>query len=66
MILNRDLSHRPVDLRDPAQVQEFVAHSWYDYASGKKRGLHPRRRDPAELHRPEAAVRAARGGELFG
>jgi hydrogenase large subunit len=42
VILGRDLSHiEPIDLRDPAQVQEFVAHSWYDYADGKDRGLHP-------------------------
>jgi len=41
-ILNRDLSTiYPVDLGDPSQVQEFVAHSWYDYAGGKDRGLHP-------------------------
>jgi hydrogenase large subunit len=30
----------PVDLKDPAQIQEFVAHSWYKYGDGKK-GLHP-------------------------
>jgi hydrogenase large subunit len=42
VILNRDLTRfEPVDLRDPAQVQEFVAHSWYDYAGGKNQGLHP-------------------------
>jgi hydrogenase large subunit len=42
VILGRDLSRvEPVDLRDPAQVQEFVAHSWYDYAGGKQQGLHP-------------------------
>jgi hydrogenase large subunit len=29
-----------VDLRDVAQVQEFVTHSWYKYADEKK-GLHP-------------------------
>lgn len=41
-IMNRNLSSiEPVDLNDPAQVQEFVAHSWYDYAEGKKTGLHP-------------------------
>jgi hydrogenase large subunit len=41
-ILNRDLSHiEPVDLNDPAQVQEFVSHAWYDYSGGKDRGLHP-------------------------
>jgi hydrogenase large subunit len=41
-ILNRDLSHiEPVDLHDPAQIQEFVSHAWYDYTGGKDRGLHP-------------------------
>ncbi|MCE1240778.1 MAG: nickel-dependent hydrogenase large subunit [Azonexaceae bacterium] len=30
----------PVDLRDPEQVQEFVAHSWYKYPDESK-GLHP-------------------------
>src|SRR5690606_21907370 len=29
-----------VDLRDPEQIQEFVPHSWYQYADEKK-GLHP-------------------------
>ncbi|MEJ2058996.1 MAG: nickel-dependent hydrogenase large subunit [Gammaproteobacteria bacterium] len=42
VILNRDLSKvHPVDLNDPEQVQEFVAHSWYDYSVGKDKGLHP-------------------------
>ncbi|MFZ0570630.1 MAG: nickel-dependent hydrogenase large subunit [Rhodomicrobium sp.] len=42
VILNRDLTKiEPVDLNDPAQVQEFVAHSWYDYSGGKTSGLHP-------------------------
>ncbi|MCB9971242.1 MAG: nickel-dependent hydrogenase large subunit [Rhodobiaceae bacterium] len=42
VILNRDLSHiEPVDLNDPEQVEEFVAHSWYDYEDGKDKGLHP-------------------------
>ena len=42
VILNRDLSHiEPIDLNDPAQVQEFVSHSWYDYSAGKDAGLHP-------------------------
>jgi hydrogenase large subunit len=41
-ILNRDLSKiEPIDLNDPAQVQEFAAHSWYAYAGGKNTGLHP-------------------------
>jgi hydrogenase large subunit len=42
VILNRDLSRvEPVDLNDPAQVQEFAAHSWYEYSGGKTAGLHP-------------------------
>jgi hydrogenase large subunit len=41
-ILNRDLSTiHEVDLKDPGQVQEYVAHSWYDYSGGKDKGLHP-------------------------
>jgi hydrogenase large subunit len=41
-ILGRDLSHiEPVDLADPAQIQEFVSHAWYDYSGGKGSGLHP-------------------------
>ncbi|MBI2739001.1 MAG: nickel-dependent hydrogenase large subunit [Rhodospirillales bacterium] len=41
-ILDRDLSKvLPVDLEDPAQVQEFVSHSWYDYSVGKHAPLHP-------------------------
>jgi hydrogenase large subunit len=41
-ILGRDLSHiEPVDLNDPAQIQEFVSHAWYDYAAGNGQGLHP-------------------------
>jgi hydrogenase large subunit len=41
-ILNRDLNNvQPVDLNDPAQVQEFVSHSWYDYSVGKTQPLHP-------------------------
>jgi len=41
-ILDRDLTHvEPVDLDDPAQIQEFVSHAWYDYSGGKDRGLHP-------------------------
>ncbi len=41
-IVGRDLSHvEEVDLRDPHQVEEFVAHSWYSYSTGKDSGLHP-------------------------
>jgi hydrogenase large subunit len=41
-ILNRDLSTiHEVDIHDESQIQEFVAHSWYDYSGGKQQGLHP-------------------------
>jgi hydrogenase large subunit len=41
-ILNRDLSTvHDVDMRDPGEIQEFVAHSWYDYGQGNEAGLHP-------------------------
>ena len=40
-ILNGDLGTvYDVDPRDPDQVQEFVAHSWYKYAD-EQAGLHP-------------------------
>jgi hydrogenase large subunit len=41
-ILGRDLSHiEEVDLKAAGDIQEFVAHSWYDYEGGKDVGLHP-------------------------
>ncbi|MCG8429046.1 MAG: nickel-dependent hydrogenase large subunit [Chromatiales bacterium] len=40
-IINGNLNEvLDVDVRDPEQVQEFVAHSWYKYADESK-GLHP-------------------------
>jgi hydrogenase large subunit len=42
VILNRDLSRvHELDLNAADQIQEYVAHSWYDYAGGKNQGLHP-------------------------
>jgi len=42
VILDRDVSKiHPIDLNDPAQIQEFVGHSWYEYKDGKTKGLHP-------------------------
>ncbi len=42
VILNRDLTViHPVNLEADDQIQEFVAHSWYDYSGGKHQGLHP-------------------------
>jgi hydrogenase large subunit len=41
-ILNRDLSKvHQVDGKDQEQVQEFIAHSWYEYSSGNDSGRHP-------------------------
>ena len=40
-IINGDLSKiHDVDLRDPAEIQEFVDHSWFSYDDESK-GLHP-------------------------
>ncbi|RNE89765.1 nickel-dependent hydrogenase large subunit [Marichromatium sp. AB31] len=42
VILGRDLDTiHEIDLDDPEQIQEFVAHAWYDYPGGKDQGLHP-------------------------
>lgn len=42
VVLDRNLDKvEPVDLDDPDQIQEFVAHAWYDYRGGKEAGLHP-------------------------
>ncbi|MFC1672946.1 nickel-dependent hydrogenase large subunit [Pseudomonadota bacterium] len=42
VILDRDLSKiHELDLDDPAQIQESVDHSWYDYSGGEGTGLHP-------------------------
>jgi hydrogenase large subunit len=42
VILDRNLEAvEPLDARDPEQIQEFIAHSWYDYGAGKTQGLHP-------------------------
>jgi len=42
VVLGRDVSKiYPVDLTDPEQVQEYVAHSWYSYEKGDGAGLHP-------------------------
>jgi hydrogenase large subunit len=42
VILNRDLSTvHDVDMHDADQIQEYVAHSWYDYSNGKDQGRHP-------------------------
>ncbi len=42
VILNRDLSTvHELDLNAPDQIQEYVAHSWYNYSGSKEKGLHP-------------------------
>jgi len=41
-ILNRDISTiHEVDLNNKDQVQEYIAHSWYEYSDGDAQGLHP-------------------------
>ena len=47
-ILNKDLSHiHEVDLRNDAEIQEFIPHSWYSYAGGDGVGLHPGKAKPS-------------------
>lgn len=42
VILDRGLfAVQKVDLNAADEIQEFVAHSWYDYEKGNDRGLHP-------------------------
>lgn len=42
VILDRDLGTiHELDLNDDTQIEEYVAHSWYDYSGGKEQGLHP-------------------------
>ena len=42
VILDRDLSTvHELELDDPLGIEEYVAHSWYDYSGGKDSGLHP-------------------------
>lgn len=42
VILNRDLSKiHPIDGKNPQEVQEYIAHSWYEYSDGDKAGKHP-------------------------
>ncbi len=48
VVLDRDLSRvHPVDLQDPDQIQEYVAHSWYKYQGGPRAALHPHQGETA-------------------
>ncbi|MDH3251645.1 MAG: nickel-dependent hydrogenase large subunit [Ignavibacteria bacterium] len=41
-ILNRDLSTvHEVDGKNAEEIQEFIAHSWYEYSDGDESGKHP-------------------------
>ena len=41
-VLNRDLSTvHAVNPRDRQEIKEYIAHSWYSYADGDSKGLHP-------------------------
>ncbi len=42
VILNRNLNEvLPINPKDPAELQEFIAHSWYSYTDGNEAGKHP-------------------------
>ena len=54
-IIDGDLAKvHEIDLRDPAQVQEFVTHSWYKYPDETK-GLHPWDGITEPNYKPEGA-----------
>jgi hydrogenase large subunit len=41
-ILDKDVSKvLDVDMRNDSEIQEFISHSWYEYAGGDDTGLHP-------------------------
>ena len=41
-ILGRDLTHiHEVNLDAESEIEEYIAHSWYEYSTGKDSGLHP-------------------------
>jgi hydrogenase large subunit len=42
VILDRDITTvHPLDLNNAQEIQEQIAHSWYNYSKGKDQGLHP-------------------------
>ena len=42
VILGRNLADvKPIDPDNPTEIQEFVSHSWYEYAGGDEAGNHP-------------------------
>ena len=42
VIIGRDLNNiQEPDPRDFERMQEFIAHSWYEYSGGDQQGLHP-------------------------
>ncbi|MCB0656269.1 MAG: nickel-dependent hydrogenase large subunit [Saprospiraceae bacterium] len=42
VILNKNINDiQEVDLREDAQVKEFIGRSWYEYSGGDGAGLHP-------------------------
>ncbi len=42
VILDRDITKiHELDLNAENEIEEYVAHSWYDYKGGKDKGLHP-------------------------
>ena len=42
VILDRNLTKiHEIDGKNPQEVQEYIAHSWYEYSDGDKAGRHP-------------------------
>lgn len=59
-----------IDLNNTSEIQEFIAHSWLDYSTGKSSGLHPYNGEtkplytgPTKPYAPHTPV--CDGGELL-
>ena len=60
-IIGGDLRNiQNVDVRDPAEVQEFVDHSWYRYPEGAGKGRHPWEASPSRTSRSGRTPKARR------
>jgi hydrogenase large subunit len=50
VVLGRNLADvKPIDPANPEEIQEFITHSWYEYAGGDEVGVHPWRGE-TKLH----------------
>ena len=51
---------------DQAKIDEYITHSWYDYAVGDDKGLNPYQGgDPSAVHGPEAPLQPLNTDEKY-